>query len=132
MEGLISLLAIGLSICLIMFFGDLWKEKKHGYLKFGVSAFVIILLVLLAKVPLDFDDHCDFVVNQSVVSGSSTTYTYNYECGTKSETTNLRFYQAMLWFQRLVITYAALFALINFFQIKLPKWMLGNFGGNNG
>ena len=123
MEGIISLLAIGLSICVIFLIAHLWDERQHRVLKYGLTAFAIILLSLTGKVALDFNDHCDLVVNESIVSGTSTIYTYDYVCITKTQDTNTQLYKTVMWLWRLIPLYFAMFGFFYVFQIDMAKLM---------
>ena len=103
----ISIVALG-----ILYFTFKWDEKEHLFLRLLGSFFFVGLLILIPKVALDYNDNCDFVVNQTNVSGDLTSYKYDYLCENNERLTSGIFYKTTLWFVRIFITYV--FVYLNY------------------
>jgi len=86
-----------------------------------VFAFLLGIILLLGKVSVDYKDNCSWLVSNSTVSGSTTSYGYSYTCSTNVEKTANLFYDITLWIVRIITIYVFLifaFAVMNFFAWK--------------
>jgi hypothetical protein len=117
---LVGALAIVAAILCFLF----WKlsqeiDSKYGYaLQIFVFAFLLGVIMLLGKVSLDYKDNCSWLVSNSTISGSTTSYSYSYTCSTNTNNTARIFYEVTLWLTRIVMTYLFLafaFEMINYF-----------------
>jgi heme/copper-type cytochrome/quinol oxidase subunit 2 len=101
---------------LILLFMQMGKSSKdengdktgsnHVLLQVLLLGFILSGLVIIGKA--SFDDsgkNCGWLVNQSISSGNTTSYDYNYICSTDNTTTGFTFYQLTVWIMRLVGIY---------------------------
>lgn len=86
--------------------------------------FLLGILLLLGKTAVDYKDNCNWLVANSTVSGSTTSYQYNYTCNTNTQKTASTFYNLTLWIIRLVTAYLVIGFLFTFFQ-RLGWWNKG-------
>lgn len=98
MEQLALTLGIGITAFLVLYFVFLWNEKEHIFLRILGAFFFVGFLVLMSKSQLDFKQPCEFVVNQTTVTGNVTTYDYDYLCATEENSTAKRFHNLVMRF----------------------------------
>lgn len=124
-----------LSFLLILLFvklGDGAKKDEDGndrnphvLLQILLLGFILATFVLIGKASLDGSDNCAWLVNQSIVSGNSSTYTYDYQCENDTKTTSKTFYRLTVWIMYLVgiyvFCYLIYIVLVYFGYLGRPK-----------
>lgn len=108
MDAISLILGVGIAAYILVYLA-FKLDDQHSGLKLLNVGFAIILLVLIAKTTLDYDDNCDFVVANETVTGNLTQYDYDYLCDTNDNTTSLTFYETMVWYVRIFMLYIFLF-----------------------
>lgn len=115
-----SLAVVAAILC--FFFWKLGSEEGQNYaLQIIIFGFILWTIVLLGKVAVDNEDYCSWLVNNSTVSGSTTSYEYDYTCEENPNSTASSFFVACLWIARLTTIYLVLsfgFELISYFGRK--------------
>lgn len=125
-------IGIGIVIFLLFYFAfklndDAERDKGFAILKLILILFAVFMLILLPKVAIDYQDHCDFVVRNTTesVGGNFTEYGYDYVCETNPYSTPQTFHKAVslfikvfglfigVWFTYHVLMY---FGLIEYFK----------------
>lgn len=86
-------------------------EDKHTVFKFFSLFFAIIGLVIVAKAGIDSKNVCSIEINNSVVSGNTTSYTYSNYCFTDTtyQKTSQIFYGFTLAYIGLLFLYLLVF-----------------------
>jgi len=83
------------------------KEKNtHVLLQVLILGFILATFVIIGKASFDDGDKsCAWLVNQSISSGNSSTYSYEYNCVSTDTTTSFTFYQLTVWIMRIIGIY---------------------------
>lgn len=86
-------------------------DDKHWPLKIFMLFFSIFSMMILSQsVSLGSQD-CSWLVSNSTVSGSTTTYEYGYECEALSGNPDQTLFGIVFWFFIISIIYSFLFIL---------------------
>lgn len=113
MAGTVLLGAMGIVafLLLLLFFKLGQDEKKHYLFQILILSFVFVIIVLLGKTGLDYKDNCSWLVTNSTVSGSITSYQYGYQCSTNTSNSANIFYEVTVWIMRVTGIYMFLYFL---------------------
>lgn len=136
MEALPLIIGLGISAFLVLYFVFLWDKKEHIFLRILGSFFFVILLFLIPKAALDYDDHCEVVVNltkstyhnNSVLLYKNETYTHDYVCVEQERSTSSIFYKTILWFQRIFFAYILVYFIYRMFLVEITAKFMARFG----
>ena len=115
MSGTVLIAALfAAELVLIALFFKLSGEEgnKHFLLKVLFLGFIVGILILIGKVGVDYNDNCAWLVQNSTVSGSTTSYGYDYTCSVNTNNTAQIFYQVLLWFARFIGIYLFFYIVI--------------------
>lgn len=119
--GNITLLvaAIVFACILVYMFFKLKESDNDGEGDVGSAVIRLLIISLLVgsilvigKVALDDYNNCAWLVSNSTVSGSVTSYGYDYTCSVNSNNTAQIFYQVLLWFARFIGIYLFFYIVI--------------------
>lgn len=80
-------------------------EKDHFALRLLMIFFFLYLFTLIPKAALDNETTCAMMVNQTVVSGNMTNYTYSPQCVTVNSSAAETFFRLAQWLLRIVSIY---------------------------
>lgn len=103
-----------LSFLLILLFIKLGDGKKdengdsknpHIFLQILLLGFILGTFVIIGKAGLDGQNNCEWLVNQTVFNGSTTSYTHSYNCQSDTTNTASTLYNLTVWIMRLVGIY---------------------------
>jgi len=97
---------------------------SHNALQILMFFLLISSLFLVGKASYDDRDYCDFVVNQTTITGNDTFYHYNYECVSNSNNTAKWLYRIPLF----IIQMAGIYLEIYLFRMiyKYFKELFGD------
>ena len=95
------------------------KDNNHFPLQLLFLFLILSCFTLIGKVSLDDKDFCSWNVVNSTTIGSTTEYSYLYQCSPNPNTTADTFYRVSVWIFRLVGFYVFLYVLY---------WVLRYFG----
>jgi len=98
--------------------------RKHFLLQLLLLFFVSYCLLFIGKAVVDESDHCAWLVDNSTVSGSTTSYETSYQCSTNINDTPLDFYTMILWFIRVLALYIFgyfTYEVLKFAGVVVPK-----------
>lgn len=120
MGNLTLLIAAIVFACILVYmFFKLKESDSNGEGDVGsaiIRLLIISLLVgsvlVIGKVALDDYDNCAWLVSNSSVSGSLTSYSYDYTCSVNTNTTAEIFYEVLLWFARFIGIYLFFYIVI--------------------
>lgn len=115
-----GVIAVGVVLFALLLVHQLLDNDKHFIFQLLLLTFVMIgALLVLPKMVIDDYTICDTVVNQSVVTGNTTAYSYMLECNPHPSSTDVTFYKistTMFW---LFIGYLVVFlAFWSFYRLK--------------
>lgn len=100
-----------LLILLFMKLGDNKKDENgkeknnHVLLQILILGFILAGFVIIGKAGLDGEQNCEWLVNQTTVTGNTTTYTHAYQCQADTTRTADTLYGLTVWIMRGVATY---------------------------
>jgi hypothetical protein len=120
MSGTILVASIGVIAAILCFlFWKLSEEKGDSRFPLQVIIFGFLLgvIVLLGKVAVDYEDNCAWLVTNSTLSGSTTSYAYDYSCSENTNSTASIFYGVTVWIARVTALY-----LFMAFALELFQW----------
>lgn len=136
MGNLTVIIGIGIvtAILVYMFFklnGERDEEgnNKHFLFQVLILVFILVSLLLIAKVTLDDTDFCDWnVANTTETTNVTTnttliTYINEYQCSDNANNTSLTFYKAMTYFIIIVSGYVLVYVFI-----EAKDWIVEFFG----
>lgn len=150
MNYLASIIGICIVAFGILYFTFLWDKKEHLILRLLGSFFFVGLLILVPKTALDNSENCEFVLTkqrESYIYGDNfsgyhwdyinppnlnpsddiflfhrnVTNTYDYVCVESEYNTPFIFYEVVVWFVRIFITYVFVYLFWVFWFKKLAK-----------
>lgn len=113
---------IGVALILVYLAIKLTERDSSGIGDYAILilliGFLLGILLLLSKTAVDYEDNCGWLVNNSTVTGNTTSYNYAYTCSENTNNTATTFYNLTLWIVRLVTAYVIIgffFQLFNYF-----------------
>lgn len=102
---------------------------SHNALQILMFFLLISSLFLVGKASYDDRNYCDFVVNQTMITGDNTSYTYDYLCVDNTSSTGKWIYRIPLF----IIQAAGLYLIIYLFRLiyKYFKKLIGDSRDND-
>lgn len=125
MAGDILVASLGVVAAILCFFfwylGTYNTDNGTRYpMQIIIFAFLLGVIVLIGKAGLDYKHNCNWLVDNSTTSGSTTSYSYSYQCSTNTQNTANIFYDITVWIARITAAYLFLnfaFELITYFGL---------------
>lgn len=97
-------------ICAILIYLIFQLDQEHVFFKFLIITIVLHLFIFVPKAMTESKE-CFPVINQSIISGNTTTNTYQDHCIDTHTSTGDLFFRAYMWLIR--IYWAYIFVYIN-------------------
>jgi hypothetical protein len=115
---IIAIASVGFLLA-YLFFKTGEEYDKHFLLRLLLLGCLFGIFVLLGKVGLDSQNTCDLVMNETLVDGNLSTYSYEAVCYDVTQyNTGLTFYKLTLWIVRLLSAY-----ILIYFFYELFMWL---------
>ena len=117
------------TIILVYMFFQLSKNGKddpsrgHFALQMILLFLILSSVALIGKVTLDDKDYCSWNVINSTTTGATTTYGYEYQCETNTNSTPDIFYKTTAWFFYIVSSYVFFYFIYE--VLKYLGWVAG-------
>lgn len=115
-----SLAVVSGILCFLFWKLDDNDAKSRFPLQVIVLGFLLGTIILLGKAAVDYNDNCSWLVDNSTVSGATTSYSYSYQCDTNSNNTSRIFYGVTVWISRIIAIYLFLTFSLQIFEYF--KW----------
>ena len=102
------ILAIGI-VCFLILKIAFNLDEQHFLLKLLLIMITLSIMILIPKVAVDTNDHCDFVLSNTTVSGNLTSYQYDHLCVENVKRTDTIFYKSYLFFLLIFVLYVLVY-----------------------
>ena len=124
MEGLILMIGILSLAIILLFLAIKISLEDKGVLNVLLLIFALILFILVPKVAMDYDEHCEIQPTNQTVSGNVTSYSYDYICFENGKSTSSVFYRTIIRLSYILAFYAFMYGLYKLYaHIKdRTKW----------
>jgi len=123
-EGLILIIGVLTLAIVLLFLAINITPDDKGVLQILLLIFAVILFLLVPKITLDYNEHCEIQPTTHTVTGNVTTNTYDYVCFENTQSTASIFYIIIIQLSYILSFYAFIYGLFKLYKhIKdRTKW----------
>ena len=122
--GLILLIGVLVLAITLLMLAIKVRVDDGGTLQVLLLIFSILLFILVPKLGLDYQNHCELKVVSETVIGNVTTFSHDYVCVENEKTSATTFYNIVLKLTYILIFYAFMYGLYKLYKYikSKTKW----------
>ena len=124
MEGLILMVGVLSLAIVLLVLSVIVKLEDKGVFNVLLLIFSLILFLLIPKISLDYNEHCEIKAVNETVLGNVTSYSYDYVCFENSKSTASVFYRIVIRLSYILSFYAFMYGLYKLYAYikERTKW----------
>lgn len=124
MGGLILLVGVLVLAIILLVLAFNLKLDDGGALQILLLIFSVLLLLLVPKLGLDYQNHCELLVVTETISENVTSFSHDYVCVDNANTSATTFYTIILRLTQVLIFYAFMYGLYKLYRYikERTKW----------